>query len=102
MKYVRQIPRLRRVSMSPWVDLERGAREVGSDLIFSWKPNPAILGMVDWDLGRCRAQLEEGLEKTKGCVLEIIMKDLHHVRGEPSRMWEWVELAMRLARENPY
>jgi len=27
------------------------------------------------------------------------MKDLHTVRNEPPRMWEWVEMAMELAEE---
>ena len=27
------------------------------------------------------------------------MKDLHTVRNEPWRMWEWVEIAMQLAEE---
>ena len=39
----KHIPNLRRISMSPWVDVEAGAAAVGSDLIFSYRPNPAIM-----------------------------------------------------------
>jgi hypothetical protein len=96
---VKKIPNLRRVSMSPWVDVARGAEGLGSDYIFSYKPNPAIIGMETWDLDFARKQLRDALEKTRGCVVEVIMKDLHTCRGEPWRMWEWVKMAMQLAEE---
>ena len=39
------------------------------------------------------------LEKTRGCVVEIILKDISTVRNEPRRLWEWGALAARLAEE---
>ncbi len=96
---VRTIPNLRRVSMSPWVDPARGAEGLGRDFIFSYKPNPAIIGMEAWDAELARSQLRHALDVTGGCVIEVIMKDLHTCRGEPWRMWEWVKLAMALAEE---
>jgi hypothetical protein len=96
---VKTIPRLRRVSMSPWVNVARGAEALGDDCIFSYKPNPAIIGMEAWDADLARRQLRDALDKTRGCVVEVIMKDLHTCRGQPWRMWEWVRLAMQLAEE---
>lgn len=96
---VKSIPNLRRVSMSPWVDVARGAEGLKSDYIFSYKPNPAIIGMEEWDLELAREQLRDALEKTKDCVIEVIMKDLHTCRRQPYRMWEWVDMAMQLAEE---
>ena len=96
---VKTIPNLRRVSMSPWVDVARGAEGLGSDYIFSYKPNPAIIGMEAWNVELARNLLRDALEKTRGCVVEILMKDLHTCRKEPLRMWEWVEMAMQLAEE---
>jgi hypothetical protein len=37
-----KIPNLRKISMSPWVDLERATRNVGREYAVSWKPNPDI------------------------------------------------------------
>lgn len=96
---VKTIPNLRRVSMSPWVDPARGAAELGADYVFSYKPNPAIIGMETWDEDLARRTLRDALEKTRGCVVEILMKDLHTCRGEPWRMWAWVRMAMELAAE---
>jgi len=96
---VKTIPNLRRVSMSPWVDPARGADGLGADYIFSYKPNPAIIGMEAWHEDLARSQLRGALEKTRGCVVEILMKDLHTCRREPWRMWRWVAMAMALAEE---
>lgn len=93
------IPNLRRISMSPWVDPARGAEGIGTDYIFSYKPNPAIIGMQEWDGDLARNQLRDVLGKTRGCTVEVIMKDLHTCRNQPWRMWKWVEMAMEVATE---
>jgi len=41
-----------------------------------------------------RKIIRDGLEKTKDCVVEIIMKDIRTCRGEPERLTEWVKIAM--------
>jgi len=95
----KSLPNLRRLSMSPWVDVAIGAEAIGTDFIFSYKPNPAIIGMEEWDVDLARRQLRHALGKTRGCVVEVIMKDLHTCRNEPPRMWAWVDMAMQLAEE---
>jgi len=92
-----RIPHLRRLSMSPWVDVARGAEAIGADLIFSWKPNPAMIGTEKWNEEYVRREVSDALEKSRGCIVEVIMKDLHTCRGEPWRMWEWVRIAMEEA-----
>jgi hypothetical protein len=95
----KHIPNLRRISMSPWVDVEAGAAAVGKSAVFSYKPNPALLGGETWDPDAVRAGLREVCEKTRGCAIEIIMKDLHTCRNQPQRMWDWVRIASELAEE---
>ena len=46
-----------------------------------------------------RESLRDTFEKTRGCAVEVIMKDLHTCRGEPHRMWEWTRMASALAEE---
>ena len=96
------IPHLRRLSMSPWVDIATGAAALGRRAIFSYKPNPAVFSGDSWDLAAVRQGLREVLEKTRGCVVEIIMKDLHHTHFQPKRLTEWTEIAMQLAEEYAY
>jgi hypothetical protein len=46
-----------------------------------------------------REQLVEFLEASRGCHVELIMKDISTVRYEPQRLWEWESIAMEVAEE---
>jgi len=99
MGILRRIPNLRKISMSPWIDPERAADEVGAGYVFSHKPNPAILAEESWRPHIARENLVEVLEKARGCRIEIIMKDITTVRNDPRRLWEWETIAMEVAEE---
>ncbi len=96
---VRMIPNVRKVSMSPWANQERGAREIGADFVFSRKPNPALLAGERFDAQGARADLEATKELCDlyGCPLEFILKDISTVRYEPERLFEWARIAMDVA-----
>lgn len=96
---LREVPRLRRVSISPWADVHESSHLLGRDCIFSWKPNPAILAGETWEPEKVRKDLREFCRATRENIVEIIMKDTHTVRGCPERMWEWVRIAREVAEE---
>jgi hypothetical protein len=93
------IPNLRKVSMSPWADIEEGANKIGKDYVFSLKPNPAIFAEKTWDPQKARLQLRSDLQKANGCAIEVIMKDVSTVRNEPRRLWEWSKIATEVTEE---
>jgi hypothetical protein len=99
MHVVRQIGNLRRVSMSPWVDIDRASEAVGRDYIYTHKPNPTIVSMTSWDPALARDQMRDMYEKTRDNVLEVNLQDLHTVQKEPRRLTEWTEMAIQLAEE---
>lgn len=92
LEYVLKIPRLRRISISPWADLRVAAEALQDKHVFSWKPNPAQL-VGDFDPDRVRRNIRETLDIAKDCVLEIVMKDVHTVQHDPSRPATWVRIA---------
>ena len=93
MDHVKRIPRLRRISMSPWVDVQEGAAQLEDKYIFSYKPNPAVMASVGWDPDSLRRSVREFLEQTRGCVVEMVMKDTHTCNHKPHRMSDWVRIA---------
>jgi len=97
MAQVRKIPNVRKVSMSPWVDEERGAAAIGRDLVYSRKPNPALLATPRFHEDAVREHLEASVAvcARHGCPLELILKDISTVRYEPARLWRWAEIAMQ-------
>jgi len=96
----KHIPHLRRLSMSPWVDIAEGAERLGKRAIFSWKPNPApIFAAEQFDGELVRKMVRDALEKTRDCVVEIIFKDIHTCRNQPERLRETVRIAKEEAEK---
>jgi len=95
----RRVPRMRRVSISPWADKRISAERLGGDVILSWKPNPAALAAVTFNPDLVRADIRETVDiaPEHGCVLEIILKDTHTCNHEPQRFDEWSRIAMEEA-----
>jgi hypothetical protein len=91
-KYVKELPRLRRVSCSPWAGWENIPDLLGKNYIASVKPNPAPLAMPDMDEDVVRKEIKRALECTKGCIPEIIMKDNNTLGGNPHNATRWVEI----------
>ncbi len=89
---MKQIPRLRRVSVSPWANLRTMAERLGSAYIFSWKPAPSDLALPSFDEERIRAGVREALRITRDCRVEVIMKDNHTIGNDPRRVIRWVEI----------
>ena len=96
MKEVRKIPNLRKISMSPWANKERGAEEIGKDYVFSNKPNPAFIAGQSFDEELIRKDLRATKEicSRYGCPLEFIFKDISTVYNDPQRLKKWADIAM--------
>ena len=99
MDEVRMIPNVRKVSMSPWANQQRGAQEIGGDYVFSRKPNPAFVAMDGFPADEVRKDLATTREicDRNGCPLEFILKDISTVRYDPHRLGEWARIAMDVA-----
>ena len=97
---VRKIPNVRKISMSPWAKLEKGAEAIGPDFVFSRKPNPAMVAMDQWVPGDGREGLPDVLAATRanGCPVEFTLKDISTCRTDPRRLWEWAAIAERMVR----
>ena len=93
------IPRLRRVSVSAWFDVRVAAEKLGNRYIYSWKPNPALIcrPTVDWAL--VESVTRDMFEATRGCCVEMFMKDTHTFHGDKSRVKRWTEMCLAMARE---
>lgn len=93
------VPKLRRVSVSPWADRERAAEVLGPRYVFSWKPNPAPVCAPRADWGAAERAIRETLAMTRGCCVEMVLKDTHTFSGDRTRPGRWVAMARRAAEE---
>ena len=96
---LRDISTLRKISISPWADLEQAIYNIGNGYVISLKPSPAIFANEIWDPGLVRDDLDKKLKIAKGHNVEVIMKDISTVKHSPERLWEWVSIASELVEK---
>jgi hypothetical protein len=91
---VLSLPNMRRVSISPFADVDASARLLRDRAIFSWKPQPAHLaGMFEPDAIRAYVRHTLRVCRENGCVLEMILKDTHTCQHHPERFDQWTRIA---------
>ncbi len=90
---IMKIPRLRRVSSSPWANQAKMAEYLGRDYILSMKPSPTPLAQAVMDEDAVRSQLRNDLAATKDGIVEVIMKDNHTLGGGPANAVTWCRIA---------
>lgn len=91
-KYVKNLPNLRRVSVSPWSDWTTVPEYLGQNYIASIKPSPTPLAAQVMDENIVRADARKAVEQTRGGICEFIMKDNHTLGGNPRNATRWVEI----------
>jgi hypothetical protein len=90
---VKKVPRLRRVSVSPWADQAKMAGFLQDRYVYSRKSPPSLLALPRIDEEAVRADIRATLQAARGCVLEIIMKDNHTLGRNPDNLVQWVRIA---------
>ena len=96
---LKKLPNLRSVSVSPWCDEEFMADALGRDYVYSRKPNPAFISTEHFDDDLIREDIRKTFTAARNCNVEIVMKDVHTLAGEPQRMARWVKLARETIEE---
>ncbi len=90
---IRRLPNLRKVSVSPWCNEQAMSEAIGRSYVYCRKPNPSLVSTRRFDEDSIRRDLKQTLQIAGNCPLEIVMKDVHTLAGEPWRLRRWVELA---------
>lgn len=93
------VPNLRKISMSPWANVEKMVEQAAPRYVLSHKPNPAVLATDAWNPQLARQNLKAVLDQTCGCAIEVILKDISTARYQPRRLWEWEKMAMATVAE---
>lgn len=99
---VRKFDNLRSISVSPWCDEDFMGEAIGRSYVYSRKPNPTLVSTKEWDEDAIRADVRRTLTAAKDCNVEIVMKDVHTVAGQPWRMGRWVQLAREVIAEQGF
>jgi hypothetical protein len=89
---LRRFPNLRRISITPWADVDMAAERIGSDYVLSYKPNPAYVAERSFDPAPVIAETKRVLEacRRNGTPCEFILKDISSVSNNPDNLTQWV------------
>ena len=96
LDHVLTIPNIRRISISPFANVDKCAERLDKKAIFSWKPHPSHIA-GGFDEKRIREYIKHTLDVTKGCVIEMLLKDTHTCEHHPERFTRWAQIAGELA-----
>ena len=91
---MKKIPRLRKITVSPWSDVRMMAEQIGKDYVFCWKMNPSYIAFEKIDEEAIRACAREALTVTQkhGCPTEVLMRDIRTLAGRKENAVRWVEI----------
>ena len=94
------IPRLKKISVSPFSNKEAAMEAIGDKYIVSFKPNNIWLTDAVIDEEKIRRELVEVCELARkyNCTVEILIKTIVNLRGDPTRLWRWFEIADEVIR----
>jgi hypothetical protein len=93
-----QIPNLRKISITPWADVDAAADIIQNRYVIASKPNPAQLAVANLDEESVRKELNRIVNacKRNGCSCDIVLKDITTVCKRPKNLFRWQEIAMEI------
>lgn len=88
-------PNLRKVSCSPFSNLESMMEQLGDRCVISFKPNSTYLAHPSAGFDYLRQEIVTALELTRKYKVNLVfnMKTLLYLNGDPSRLWKWCDMA---------
>jgi hypothetical protein len=94
---IRQLPHLKKVSISRWCDEAfMGEALRGTEIVYSRKPHPNYLSVDErLDEEAWAAHIRETLNATQGVAVEFIVRDVYTVHGNLDNARRAVEIARR-------
>lgn len=92
IQYLRQIPNLRRIAVSPMANVARCAEQIERDYILSYRPSPSDMVGFGFDETRIRRILREDFAVLRDSIFDITLKDVETVQSDPERIRKWVRV----------
>ena len=98
MDMIRKVKNVRKISVSPWADIDISAENFSGDYVFSGKPHPVHVTTGTLQAEGVKKQVLHSIEacKRNNTPCELILKDVSTVSGNPEVLSQWEKLVMSL------
>ena len=96
---VEKIPHLRKISVTPWADVDVAAEAIGNRYVLANKPNPSSVA-VSLDEDALRAEIGRTLKacKRNGCSCDIVLKDISSAGHDVRNLIRWEQIVMEMVQ----
>lgn len=94
---VEKIPNLRKISITPWADIDIAAEVIGNKYVIANKPNPASVA-INLDEDNLRKEIKKTLDacKRNNCSCDIVLKDISSVNYKLDNLVKWEKIVMEM------
>lgn len=99
MDIVEKLPNLRKVSITPWADVDVAAEAIGKKYVLANKPNPAAVTTI-LNEDALRKEIGRTLEAVKrnGCSCDIVLKDISSAGHDVKNLIRWEQIVMEMVK----
>jgi len=97
---VEKIPNLRKISITPWANVEIAAEAINKKYVLSSKPNPAAVAVPMLDKDALKKEISTILNacKKNGCSCDIVLKDISTCGNRPENVFEWEKIVTEMVK----
>jgi hypothetical protein len=95
-----EIPNLRKISITPWADINTAAESIGKRYAIASKPNPAAVAVPVLDKDVLKKEIRTILDACKryGCSFDMVLKDISTCANRPQNIFEWEQIVMDMVQ----
>jgi len=95
---VEKIPNLRKISITPWADIQIASEVIGKKYVVASKPNPANVGVSVLNEEALRNEIGKIINacKKNNCSFDIVLKDISTCGNRPQNIFDWERIVMEM------
>lgn len=92
---ISQLPHLRKISITPWADVDNAAANIGRRYVLANKPNPAQVA-VKLNEDALKKEIGRTLDacRRNGCSMDIVLKDISSAGYDVNNLVRWERIVM--------
>ncbi|MFA5865054.1 MAG: hypothetical protein WC975_10265 [Phycisphaerae bacterium] len=94
----KKVPNLRRVTVSPWSNIEYSAEQCRRDVVMQIRPMPTDV-LMRFDEDGMRKDFEEKMERAGDTIYDFCLQDIETVYGRPEVLKTWTRIAKQVGAE---
>ncbi len=94
--YLRKLPNLRRIAVTPFANAQKCSEQIGSDYVLSWRPNPSDMISTGLDKDFVKKVIRDHCKifRTNNNYFDITLKDVHTINHQPENIKKWIKIVL--------